>query len=618
MKKESIFIIYMTVAGVLAGFLVVAILMAIAIPSYNNYLLTIAEKQQYDIMDGAMEWIFILTKGWVMVPLSLIIGVIAIILFLRITNPNISMDIFKNKKGTFKLIIAFALAFILMPMATLFIKELFGIRSGALRIISGGQHTSAVSIIYDLLVTYSMQFGVIWLLIGESGWLGDLSSWKWNGRGGRENLFKTFSLGSIVGFSMAISLLIQNWFFNKYFILVSEVLDRSGETSFVGFKYIMVEFILLAGIFCFIFACLTVALAPVNRDMRYRKKYLVPPLAVLFIMTMVMVSYYGYASAKYDLNKKNLAEAVGIPDKTSESRTMIIMNGGYDRQTPVILEWPLRVRAWGMFDHGEVEVSSENLEKIEIYLTEYSHGSVFQYSAKDALYKGYNTLGEMEKGLAWQYGISTDMLLPRLQLIKRLSYLPVTEKNIEYLKSFTDEDRWYISGTYSMRLAEAFIHVNQLDEASRWLQKAKDQNVDIKKIKEVTIPDGPVITIGKISGTVKLNRKVPKDMKIVLFYDRGYSLVEEKKRDKVGQYEREKILNAMVMRMVGVSEIDGNGRFTFDKLGKGEYTLVLITDKDTIPYDRPDTVNIENVPEVIKLDKKKSIADLGMINITIK
>ncbi|MEE9524159.1 MAG: hypothetical protein V3V59_05335, partial [Thermodesulfovibrionales bacterium] len=61
------------------------------------------------------------------------------------------------------------------------------------------------------------------------------------------------------------------------------------------------------------------------------------------------------------------------------------------------------------------------------------------------------------------------------------------------------------------------------------------------------------------------------------------------------------------------------GRFSFDKLGTGEYSLVLMTTKDIIPYDvAPDNFKINNVPGVIKLDNKRPVADLGVINITIK
>ena len=53
-------------------------------------------------------------------------------------------------------------------------------------------------------------------------------------------------------------------------------------------------------------------------------------------------------------------------------------------------------------------------------------------------------------------------------------------------------------------------------------------------------------------------------------------------------------------------------------LNRCQLSMFRRTFKEVIPYDRPETVNVENIPEVIKLDWKKSIADLGMINITIK
>jgi len=623
MKKENVFVTYMTFAGAVSGFLVTAILMAIAIPGYDNFLLTISEKHQFDMMAKAMGWVMFLNNNWIMISLFVLIAGTGWVLFLRVLNPNIGKGIFRPVPIA-KLIIAVLIAFVAVPFLILLLKELLGIRSGVFSVISIGQPQSETgsiikSIVFHSLVSYGLQFGLIWIIIGEKGWLGDLSSWKMPAGSTRRGNILTFASGTVVGLGMAVLLILQNWFFNKFFILVSEVLDKYGETSFLGFLYFLVELVILFGVFAFVFSGLAVALAPVERDAAYRKQKLIMPFTAFAVTIVLMLSIYGYASYRYDLNKESLAQAAGIPEKASESKVLIVMDSGKDRKTPLVYKWPLETSAWSFADDGTIAVSQENLQKVEKYLNDHPQGSVFQYAAQDALYKGYNTLGAIEKGLEYQYKASADMLLPRLQLIKRLSYLPVTKKNMEYLTTFTDETKWYVSGKYSHRLARALIHQNRFKEAKKWIDKAKEQNATVEKKDEATLPDGPVLTKGQISGALALNGTAPKGVRVMLFADEGYPVAQRMEYLDPAEILSDDMNASMGMRLVDQKETDETGRFSFEDLGEGEYSIVFVAAKSTVPDDiSPDGIQVKNNPGVIKLESKKPKVDLGIIDISKK
>jgi len=69
-------------------------------------------------------------------------------------------------------------------------------------------------------------------------------------------------------------------------------------------------------------------------------------------------------------------------------------------------------------------------------------------------------------------------------------------------------------------------------------------------------------------------------------------------------------------QLVDVRDLDRTGRFTFDRLGRGEYLLGIMTDKETIPYNIPsEKLNIKNAPQAIKLIVTTPSRNMGEISV---
>ncbi len=104
-----------------------------------------------------------------------------------------------------------------------------------------------------------------------------------------------------------------------------------------------------------------------------------------------------------------------------------------------------------------------------------------------------------------------------------------------------------------------------------------------------------------ITGTITVNGEVPKDMRVMLFYDEGYPLVKEKDRNNAVDYP-------LAIKTVDNCVPGKNGRFSFDRLGEGKYTILVVTAQGNMSSDMPsDRIRIRNNPGLIDMDKKKPL-----------
>jgi len=588
MKKEIAFIASMIILGIALGIGTVAILGAIAVPSYTAMILTHAEKADFELMSQKFSWI---AKNPYIVAVILILFIVitGILLFANL-NPHF-MNKFKEKTARLK-----AAAVLLSSLAcfVLLLTPLFS-SSSFLFLYSSFPQTINNTVIFLFFLIGS---GLFWFIAGETGWAGDFSSWKMGVQGKTAMPVASFILGSIVGSAAFGLYYLFNWSFNKYFILVSEVLDKSGETSYLGFKLLAYYLMFISSISLGILGGLITALSPTYKTTRQRVVRLIFPAMLLAVLIPVILSTYQNAVTKYDLGKKNLAEAVGIPEKTALSKTIVL----FTPNRAVLQEWPMQAKGNSFMGTGIIELSNENLKKVEGYIEKHKEGSMYKYAAMDALMNGYYGLWDVKKGIEQQFKNAGEILLPRLLLISALHLRPVTQENLNYLKAFTDESRWHIGGRYALRIAEAFMHFGLVDEAEAWVKRAREKGEDVSK---VIFLNDKILKDGKISGAIKINGKIPANTIIALlhYYD-GF--------DKITDF-------TLNRRLLDVREPDASGKFYFDHLGKGEYILAIMIDKEVVPYNLPaEKLSVANSPGVIKLDVNKPSINLGNINIVVK
>ena len=588
MKKEIAFIASMIILGIALGIGIVAIMGAISVPGYTGMILTQSEKADFELMSQKFLW---LAKNPYIIAIILILLIVitGILLFANL-NPHFRNK-FKEKTARLKasavLLTSLGCLLLLFVPATNFFSFLFSDF-----LFSHARDNIAVFLFFFLGT------GLLWFIAGETGWAGDFSSWKMGVQGKQARPVASFILGGIIGSAAFGLYYLFNWSFNKYFVLVSEVLDKSGETSYLGFKLLAYYLMFISSISLGILGGLITALSPTYKTTRQRIVRFIFPAMLLAVLISVIAGTYQNAVTNYDLGKKNLAEAVGIPEKASVSKTIIM----FTPNKIGIQEWPLKIEVNNLMGTNTIELSYENLKKVEGYVAGHKEGSVYNYTACEALTNGHYGLWDVKKGIEQQFKNSGEVIFPRLLLISKLNQLPITQENLSYLRTFTDESKWHIGGKFAIKIAFAFMHFGEVEKAKALVRKAQEKGEDISKI---TFFNEKILKDGKITGNIKVNGKSPANTKVgLLRYSKSF----------------EKIDNiTLVLRLLDARDIGNSSRFEFNHLGKGEYVLAVMTDKETIPYNLPsEKLRVANSPGVIKLDVNKPSINLGNINIAVQ
>ncbi len=593
--KDIIFVLVMGMFGVAGGVGIMSILSVIAAPNYMDMLLTVKEKADLEAMSTGFLAVLGGNVG-VMAAVMVIIAIIGFIFVLYELNPNFGL----LRRHTVKMAKAAVAA---AGGAVLFLLLVAAMARMPLAIISGILPSSLPEALIFYGVVLCVISGMLWVLVGETGWAGDLVSW----RAGSKDMvmprwpkfLTSFLMGAACGGIAYCLLLLLNESFNKYFLLVAEVLGRSGEPSIHGWRLLSYSLMVMLGFSLAIIAGFVTVLSAREMTVRARLIRLIVPAVLLAVYAVIICGTYRDAVTRYDLNKKNLAEAAGIPEKGQAVRTVLL----FIPEKTAVKEWRMEAAGSGvMVSNNTYALTPENITKIENYLSSRKDGSIFFYAGQDAVMKGYFKLWETEKAVERMFVNANSQILARMVLLKRLSSIPATAENEKYLRSFADETKWYSGKTPSLRIAEAFMHFGRADEAKAWADKAKAKGADPAKSAFLS---GPVLTGTSVAGAVNLNGAPLTGRKVALF---SY-------RPKMTNIDPQSFASFPV----DAKTTDGAGRFAFTNLGKGEYVLAVMVDNEQVSSKVPaDGLSVENAPGIIRIDAENPSRSLGTIAIKVK
>jgi hypothetical protein len=587
MKIVSVYILMMVIVGILAGIAITLVLMAIAVPQFTEYQLTLNEKADWNriasfgsLMMNSASWIFLAVASFGIVT-------IIILLFLRVLNPHSVMALkrWRSVAGA-KLLIVFLLSLAWLYLLLDISDSFYIMQKGMSKAIQFG--------------IYVMGTAGLWLIAGERGWAGDFSSWRMPQNA---KLVRISLLGAATGIVIFTITYLADIAAGKYFILVSEVLDRSGETSFLGFKYLALGFSIQISLELLLIADFAAALAPVQLDATEIRHRLVRPTVALAGIVALLIAAYSYAGKKYDLDKPDIASAVGIASKERNSKTVLIFTPS--KMLPVtIQDWPQQTTAFSLAASGTIQLTKDNLQKVESYLNAHPCGTIYTYTARGILMNGYYALWDAHEGQFWQVKAAESQLIPRLQLLARFASMRVTPKNIELLESYSDDKKWYHSGRSARALSIAYQHFDKPVQAKAWLQKAKSLGAEIKDTKYL---DVAAITQGTIKGKILLNGKPLPDVMVGL-------LSQQTTSNRVESYTLTEFSLARTLQDAVRTNRDGS--FAFTELGGGKYLIAIMTEKNVIPFDiKPGQINVNNVPGLIQIGPAKT-RNVGTVRIT--
>jgi hypothetical protein len=448
MRRQLVFMLLMMLLGAIAGIAVFGVLTAIAMPGFLDMPLTLDERAGYELMEKRMA--FFSKYYWLLTPPMLVMAVVCFIYLLRVLNPGIGRAAMKDRTGLLKTLAAGAALLVCVAGAFMMFGSIYNVRLGLRP---------------DHVLLMAGLYAFAWGISGSNGWAGDLRSMEMGA--GRRGLIESLFLGAMAGGVVAALAVLVNWSMWKYYILVSEVLDGTGDTSYSGLLLLFKGIVFFSVLSLGIFGGAAAALAPVRKRPDERIKLLFLPGALAIVMCAVIVTWYGDASARYDLDKKDLAEAAGLTVEPQAERSFLpLMEGAMP--VPQSLE----VSTMGIVSIGNTVATEENLRRLDEYLKARPGGSVFKYEAMSALYYGRQALWQPREGRRLLHEFVDHGLIYRLLLMRQVAVGAATEENASYLRGFMDEEKWALGKRHSARLADALLRMGLLEDAARWHEKA--------------------------------------------------------------------------------------------------------------------------------------------------
>ncbi len=583
-KKQTVFVLSMGIVGVVLSIAIFVVLLAIALPSYINLPLTFEERADYEQMGESLK-IVAEYGDLIFIPL-LLMALVFLVLLLRVLNPGLTLKAMKGRVPLAKSIIAILALGACLFGAAAMLGELYSV----------GQGLRADKALWSVVF-----FAVAWLVAGEYGWSGDLGTWGFGqGTGRRAEIRASLLLGAASGLVAVMLTWLVAWAFMKYFVLVSEVLDGSGETSFKGMVLLFKGMLFFGALSLATFAAAVAALAPVAMPRKARLKALVMPVALAALMCGVIGYVYLDAATRFDLDKASLAEAAGLSTETPKGMTVVTLTN-----TPSVANWSLEMPLYGFITSDDFMVTEGNILALEQYLKAHPEGTVFQYEAKSAMSQGRFLLWQPEEGRRKLSESVKESIMFRVYLLRHTMYGRVTGENISYLRDFTDEEKWSLGRKSAVQVAQALARMGLLDEAASWREKAIALGAEAA---DVSIPEGLPVTDGVIRGRVHVGEEFPAGTKVGLF---GYGPCDDLPKDPlIDTYSAS-------LRMVDTQAPSASGEFEFTALGEGAY-LLGVNAADTVIPPEPEMVSVSGSPGFICINSTSPSFNVGTIDIQVK
>lgn len=352
-----------------------------------------------------------------------------------------------------------------------------------------------------------------------------------------------------------------------------------------GFTWLQIWLTVLATCTSVILTTTIIALAPSRQNFHHRPRKLILPIGLTISFGLFLCAGYYYGVNHYDLDKTSLAQAINAKTATSKVHTAIL-TGDSVISTP----WNSSVNTYSIPTSSTIVASKKNIQLLEQYLKDQPR-SIHRYGCEDAIVKSlFNLWDSGQATIRQQQTQST--ILQRIIFLNRLTCLPVTETNRDFLDEYKDDSKWWVGSKAALLLAQAAIHFNEFDTARKWLNAAERQDGDKQTFAEITIPEQPLLTTGTVSGSIKTQQPVI----IGLF------------RVKDDRQETYLDTSFLTLNLVDSQTIPSSAAFTFTQLGEGRYFLAL-------QYNGDKTEITMTPAEIFTLNTNHADIDAGVITV---
>ncbi|MBI5210588.1 MAG: hypothetical protein HY927_11515 [Elusimicrobia bacterium] len=325
------------------------------------------------------------------------------------------------------------------------------------------------------------------------------------------------------------------------------------------------------------------------------------PAALLAVSVLWVRGLHRQAVAEFHWRAGSLVEAAALPDKTPPLWTLVVL-GADGKDAPTAAPWPLEAKPWHG-SGGAVAATEANAAKLTEFLAGPGRRSRYHRAAADVLARFPNALWDREAALYARELVTgvfgEDILSPAMESHWLSRQAPVTPANRARLEAVSDPGRYRIRGRAALTVAKAWWRFGDPRRARRWLDAAR-LTYRGDKDEPVALPEGKPFTDGAVQGRVTIGGKAAAGARVGLFRlpDRARALTPPWPGAPLSQLSDSRALGA-------------DGAFRFDHLSDGQYGVCLLAPPGTLPVKG--RLKGGKLPGVFPLSSRAPRADLGLI-----
>jgi len=611
LKKSFKFSSWFVFFGLFFTIFDIYVMMAVSTP---NVMAALTPKEVYEFYNFCFKICFEFVPsvfGGILFFLS-IIGIIVLIFCFRTINPYFNFKVFANWRSVLKIILAIVYFIILASISVvIFIPDMLYQIMETNRIYSGDIMALIYNLTFDFLLFIILIFGISWFIFHKDGYIGDFI--KPNFRSLRDifRALKLFIWGGLLGFIISILIYLSG-------IAIDNIISfyiQGIDLDFYRFKILSSLFILVGLISWFLGGLIIYIFPKLRERTKEAMSSIILFLAIFILSTFSGLYLYNIAKTKYDYGK-SLSNILDISEKPKTVRTILLFKDG----KILIKESPLLAREeyyyLGIFKSffrekfpsggkGYLDANLKNIEKARDYLLRKNYDTNQLYNAYCYILQCYLMDWDIKSAMKVHYEIiqKTNNILHCMVMLARL-YSSASKENLKWAGILSDEKRFNIGYAAAQRLGYIYWHYGKYDKAKGFYKLAKEKGYKPHR-KEDKPKTKPVFTKGKVTGSIYINNKPAKNIKVGLVYKK----IDIEKLTKGSFF--------MLRGEVSTTTTSSDGKFYFENVvDDNTYYLIIMADNSILPSDL-NKLEFENKPGEVVISKNKPRADLGRVVIKV-
>lgn len=603
--------------GAIFGLWSVLVLMAVALPDYDSYLMPLEMYRDVTATAGLANLFGDLTS-WL--PWSaLVVGVGLWYLVAGRLHPALVQPQRADKKQRLRTWAAWFGGGALFVLACMLVLS-----STNLGMIGVGGRIDLMTAIVAILAS-----ALVWAVVSPQafGRFGKkrLSKLKWPA------VARTAGLGVLFFLMFGLVVRIVGVAYTTWFTVVVEALDRSTEPSLFGWTWLTIGAVVLAALSSAVIFGLLPAFVPGTGDWRKRIDAVRPALILAGGMLVAGAVALPLLHGIDLLGQKKLTDVAALSGVQPLSLRLVKFCGDSNcragklpQARPALkVGKPItQVSASGLFyDGGDVPLHPDTVTALERYVAGDGKRSVLRKSAMMGAADVHRSLwqpleyyrqidrfteqGDMKHGSLLQIQI-------KLAWLQRAA--PINAETRAMLEQLSEDKRYFIGSRAAARLAAAWARFGDMKRAEEFLARARKAKPGRYDAMSLTASG---LSNGRVTGRIALPGATPAGIRVGLFRVTEDELAKSgtsASKGKPPRVVKPAFTRTGVTALSGSAVLTADGRFAFQNLSAGEYYLAaLVPDEALKGAER--VVGI-NAPDLIGLNARAPRRDLGTIRLT--